>query len=60
MTRFTAYLSDSEMEGLRKLADTEGTSVNYFVRFGVRLILGKEVPPWFLEKLEEALHEKAR
>lgn len=60
MIRFTAYLSTSEDEALRKLAEREGTSVNYFVRIGVRLVTGKDVPEWVLGKVEEARHEKAR
>lgn len=58
--RFTAYFSESESKGLRAMAEKEGTSVNYVVRCAIRFILGKDVPKWMQEAMEEARNEKAR
>lgn len=57
--RFTAYMSANEDAELRKMAEEEGCSVNYLVRTGIRLVLGKDVPRWVTRKLEEASREKA-
>lgn len=41
--RFTAYISQDEREGIKKLADKSGTSDNYVVRTAIRNILGLPV-----------------
>lgn len=57
--RFTAYISEAEDKALREMADEQGTSVNYLVRSGVRLVLGLSVPRWLVLQLEEARREAA-
>jgi hypothetical protein len=58
--RITAYLSVEEERDLRDRAEAEGTSINYLVRTGIRVVLGRPIPQWLLEQLEEVLNEKAR
>lgn len=45
-TRFTAWLSESERQGIHALAEKYGTSENYVVRLMVRKALGLPIPAW--------------
>jgi hypothetical protein len=54
--RFTAYLSSEEDTALRKMSKDEGTSMNYLVRCGVRMLLGLKIPNSIQRTVEEALH----
>lgn len=42
--RFTAWLSDAERAGLQRLADEQGTSVNFVLRMLVRNALDMTNP----------------
>jgi len=57
--RFTAYISRKEDRALRRLAKSEGTSVNYLVRCAVRALLGYEVPDHIADRMEERQRAKA-
>lgn len=50
--RFTAHFSPEERELLRQRAADEATSENYFVRLGLRLVLGLPVPRRVTAELE--------
>lgn len=43
--RFTAWLPE-ERKLLREFAREQGSSENYVLRCGLRLLLGLSVPPW--------------
>lgn len=42
--RFTAHFSPEERELLRRRAADEATSENYYVRLGLRFVLGLPIP----------------
>lgn len=50
--RFTAHFSPEERELLRQRAAAEATSENFYVRLGLRLVLGLPVPSRVAAELE--------
>jgi hypothetical protein len=44
--RFTAWLSEEELELVRELAGEQASSANYVVRMAVRYFFGLSVAPW--------------
>jgi hypothetical protein len=44
--RFTAWLSEEELELVRELAGEQASSANYVVRMALRYFFGLSVAPW--------------
>lgn len=56
--RFTAHFTPEERELLRRRAAEEATSENFYVRLGLRLVLGLPVPRRVAAELDRELERE--